>query len=172
MTLSAGTREKRVLPVVGNPPSRKRLFERRLANSGPVKRTALASEFERDENRSRFSRYSLIVAGDQYQPKNRGPTHLARPLSQGELPSFSLTEMSCHFQVRVVECDHKPQNGSLGRKLAHHDDEVALVVQKFGNYFSLELARHGLFRTNVGDPLRQRFLSRLGSHRPEECRPR
>ena len=25
------------------------------------------------------------------------------------------------------------KNGSLGRKLAHHHDDVALVVQKFGN---------------------------------------
>ena len=54
-----------------------------------------------------------------------------------------------------------PQNGSLGRKLAHHDDDVALVIQKFGNRLPLELARRDLWRTNVGDPLRQRFLSRL-----------
>ena len=52
------------------------------------------------------------------------------------------------------------KNGSLGRKLAHHHDDVALVVQKFGNRLPLELARHDLFRTNVGDPLRQGFLSR------------
>ena len=33
---------------------------------------------------------------------NRRPCKANRP---------RLTEMSCHFQVRVVECDHKPQSG-------------------------------------------------------------
>ena len=34
------------------------------------------------------------------------------------------------------------QNGGLGRKFANHDDEVALVVQQFGDRLTLELARH------------------------------
>ena len=43
---------------------------------------------------------------------------------------FSLTEKSCHFQVRVFECDHKPQSGGMTPRVSGREGLTEVRIRR------------------------------------------